>query len=93
MSPLLETIGLQKGFGAVVAANDISITVERGQRLGLIGNNGAGKTTFVNIVTGHLRPDAGRVLLDGENITGLAPRQVRRTGSAAPSRYRSFSPV
>jgi branched-chain amino acid transport system ATP-binding protein len=80
MTGLLETFGLQKRFGAVVAANDISITVQRGQKLGLIGNNGAGKTTFVNIVTGHLRPDAGQVLLDGENITGLAPRQVRRNG-------------
>lgn len=80
MTALLETIGLQKAFGAVVAASDISVAVERGEKLGLIGNNGAGKTTFVNIVTGHLTPDAGRVLLDGKNITGLAPRQVRRDG-------------
>jgi branched-chain amino acid transport system ATP-binding protein len=80
MTALLETIGLQKAFGAVIAASDISIAVEPGQKLGLIGNNGAGKTTFVNIVTGHLKPDAGRVLLDGKNITGLTPRQVRRGG-------------
>jgi branched-chain amino acid transport system ATP-binding protein len=80
MTALLETIGLRKAFGAVIAADDISIAVERGQRLGLIGNNGAGKTTFINIVTGHLKPDAGRVMLDGKDITGLAPRQVRRDG-------------
>ena len=83
MTGLLETFGLQKRFGAVVAANDISITVQRGQRLGLIGNNGAGKTTFVNIVTGHLRPDAGQVLLDGENIYDSAVDTVmlrRRVG-------------
>ena len=80
MTALLETVGLQKAFGAVVAASDISVAVQRGQKLGLIGNNGAGKTTFVNIVTGHLKPDAGRVMLDGKNITGLAPRQVRRDG-------------
>jgi branched-chain amino acid transport system ATP-binding protein len=80
MTALLETIGLQKAFGAVVAANDISVTIRRGQKLGLIGNNGAGKTTFVNIVTGHLKPDGGRVLLDGNDITRLAPRQVRRNG-------------
>jgi branched-chain amino acid transport system ATP-binding protein len=80
MTALLETIGLQKAFGAVVAAGDVSVAVQRGQKLGLIGNNGAGKTTFVNIVTGHLKPDAGRVLLDGKDITGLAPREVRRDG-------------
>jgi branched-chain amino acid transport system ATP-binding protein len=80
MTALLETIGLQKAFGAVIAASDISVAVEHGQKLGLIGNNGAGKTTFINIVTGHLKPDAGRVLLDGKDITGRAPRQVRRDG-------------
>jgi branched-chain amino acid transport system ATP-binding protein len=80
MTALLETIGLQKAFGAVIAASDISVAVQPGQKLGLIGNNGAGKTTFVNIVTGHLKPDAGRVMLDGKDITGLAPRQVRRGG-------------
>jgi len=80
MTALLETIGLQKAFGAVIAASDISVAVQRGRKLGLIGNNGAGKTTFINIVTGHLKPDAGRVMLDGKDITGLAPRQVRRDG-------------
>ena len=80
MTALLETIGLQKAFGAVIAASDISVAVEQGQKLGLIGNNGAGKTTFINIVTGHLKPDTGRVLLDGNDITGRAPRQVRRDG-------------
>lgn len=80
MTALLETIALQKTFGAVIAASDISVAVQRGQTLGLIGNNGAGKTTFINIVTGHLKPDAGRVMLDGKDITGLAPRQVRRDG-------------
>jgi branched-chain amino acid transport system ATP-binding protein len=80
MTALLETIGLRKAFGAVIAAGDISVAVQHGEKLGLIGNNGAGKTTFINIVTGHLKPDAGRVMLDGKDITGLAPRQVRRDG-------------
>jgi len=80
MTALLETIGLQKAFGAVIAASDISVAVEQGEKLGLIGNNGAGKTTFINIVTGHLKPDAGCVMLDGKDITGRAPRQVRRDG-------------
>jgi branched-chain amino acid transport system ATP-binding protein len=80
MTALLETSGLQKAFGAVIAANDISVAAHHGQKLGLIGNNGAGKTTFINIVTGHLKPDAGRVMFDGKDITGLPPRQVRRDG-------------
>jgi branched-chain amino acid transport system ATP-binding protein len=50
------------------------------ERLGLIGNNGAGKTTFINLVTGYLRPDAGRIIIDGENIAGLEPRRIRRHG-------------
>ncbi len=80
MTAILETSGLQKAFGAVIAAKDISVTVRRGERLGLIGNNGAGKTTFVNIVTGYIKPDGGQVKLDGVDITGLAPRRVRRHG-------------
>lgn len=96
MTALLETSGLQKSFGAVIAANDISVTARRGERLGLIGNNGAGKTTFVNIVTGYLRPDAGRVVLDGEDITGLAPRRVRRHGVSRsfqiPQLFASLTP-
>jgi branched-chain amino acid transport system ATP-binding protein len=63
-----------------VAAKDLSVVVKSGERLGLIGNNGAGKTTFVNIVTGYVKPDTGRILLDGKDITGLAPRQVSQHG-------------
>ena len=96
MTALLETSGLQKSFGAVVAANDISVAVRRGERLGLIGNNGAGKTTFVNLVTGYLKPDAGRVVLDGEDIAGLAPRRVRRHGVSRsfqiPQLFASLTP-
>jgi branched-chain amino acid transport system ATP-binding protein len=80
VTPVLETRHVQKAFGAVVAARDVNVVAKRGERLGLIGNNGAGKTTFVNIVTGYIKPDNGRVLLDGKDITGLAPRQVSRHG-------------
>lgn len=96
MTALLETSGLQKSFGAVVAAKDISVVARRGERLGLIGNNGAGKTTFVNLVTGYLRPDAGRVVLDGEDIAGLEPRRVRRHGVSRsfqiPQLFASLTP-
>ena len=80
MTALLEAEGLHKSFGAVTAARDVSVSVRRGERLGLIGNNGAGKTTFVNMVTGYITPDRGRVMLDGTDITGLAPRLVSRHG-------------
>lgn len=77
---ILEARGLMKSFGAVVAAKDIDVSVGPGARLSLIGSNGAGKTTFVNMVTGYLKPDAGQVLLDGKEITGLAPRLITRAG-------------
>jgi len=80
VTAVLETRSLHKSFGAVVAARDVSIEARRGERLGLIGNNGAGKTTFVNIVSGYIKPDRGEVLLDGADITGLSPRLVSRQG-------------
>jgi branched-chain amino acid transport system ATP-binding protein len=80
VNTVLETRGLHKSFGAVIAARDVSITARRGERLGLIGNNGAGKTTFVNMVSGYIKPDRGEVLLDGADITGLSPRLVNRQG-------------
>ncbi|MBC7942055.1 MAG: ABC transporter ATP-binding protein [Chitinophagaceae bacterium] len=78
--PLLSAKGLVKRFGAVVAAEDIHIDVPAGQRLSVIGSNGAGKTTFVNMVTGYLHPDAGRIELDGEDITHYAHPRIARLG-------------
>lgn len=79
-APLLVTENLEKTFGGVSAARNISITVSRGERVAIIGSNGAGKTTFVNMVTGYLAPSAGRIRFDGEDITGLSPRKVARAG-------------
>ena len=76
MTPALETTGLHKQFGALVVANDINFRLEPGARHALIGPNGAGKTTFVNLITGRLAPSAGRVLLNGEDITAL-PQAAR----------------
>jgi branched-chain amino acid transport system ATP-binding protein len=79
MDPALETVGLAKRFGGIVATDDVSFRLERGARHALIGPNGAGKTTFVNLLTGVLAPSAGRILLEGEDVTGLrADRRVRR---------------
>ena len=86
MSPanacLLSAKSLNRSFGAVVAAADISIDIATGERVCLIGSNGAGKTTFVNMITGYLKPSSGQIVLDGEDITALAPRQITHRGVA-----------
>jgi len=82
MTPMLEAHGVGKRFGAVVAAADISISIASGERVSLIGSNGAGKTTFVNMITGYLKPDEGRIVLDGRDITPLHPRAITRLGVA-----------
>jgi branched-chain amino acid transport system ATP-binding protein len=79
-APVLVAEGLQKRFGAVVAADNVSVTVPKGARLSLIGSNGAGKTTFVNMVTGYMKPDRGTITLEGQDITRLGPREVTRRG-------------
>jgi len=70
--PLLETRGLCKSFGALEVAREIDFRLDEGARNALIGPNGAGKTTLLNLLTGLLRPSRGRVLLRGEDVTGLA---------------------
>lgn len=78
--PILETQDLNKSFGAVTAAADINVIVPEGQIVGIIGANGAGKTTFVNMVTGYLKPERGRIMFKGREITALPPRQITRIG-------------
>jgi branched-chain amino acid transport system ATP-binding protein len=82
MPTVLETIDLDKHFGGIIAANKVSLRVEKGARHALIGPNGAGKTTVINLLTGVLRPTSGRILLDGQNITPLEPHQRVRLGIA-----------
>jgi branched-chain amino acid transport system ATP-binding protein len=77
---LLKATGLTKSFGAVTAARDINVTVHEGEIVGVIGSNGAGKTTFINMVTGYLKPSAGTIMFRDTDITGLPPREVVRTG-------------
>lgn len=79
-APILAARALQKRFGAVVAADDVSVEIAPGVTVGIIGANGAGKTTFVNIVTGYLKPDSGQVLFQGRDITALSPREITRLG-------------
>lgn len=70
---LLETKGITKRFGGVVADNDVSIHINKGEIVGLVGPNGCGKTTLFNCITGFMKPTEGTVLFDGEDITGKKP--------------------
>ena len=82
MTVALETQGLVKRFGGIVAANNVSLKVEKGARHALIGPNGAGKTTVINLLTGMLAPTSGRILLDGQDITRLKPHRRVKLGIA-----------
>ncbi|MEP2532403.1 ABC transporter ATP-binding protein [Shimia sp.] len=80
MSIVLETKGLSKSFGGIVAVDDVSFQLKKGELLALIGPNGAGKSTCFNMLMGQLSPTAGDVYLSGERINGLRPRQIWRKG-------------
>lgn len=77
---LLEVHDLEKNFGGVVAAHSINVTVDERETIGIIGANGAGKTTFVNMVTGYLPPSAGTIDFMGKSLLGLHPREITRLG-------------
>ncbi|TMK37508.1 MAG: ATP-binding cassette domain-containing protein, partial [Alphaproteobacteria bacterium] len=71
MTVALQTRGLEKSFGGLRVTRDLSLVVKQGARHALIGPNGAGKTTVINLLTGVLRPNAGRILLEDSDITDL----------------------
>jgi branched-chain amino acid transport system ATP-binding protein len=77
---LLVVENLNKNFGGVVAARNVSFSLTAGEILAMIGPNGAGKSTSFNMVGGQLRPDSGRVVLEGKDISGLPPRAICRLG-------------
>src|SRR5438128_4238265 len=80
MEPLLVVELLRKEFGGLVAVDDIDFVIPRGSIVSLIGPNGAGKTTFFNMITGVYKPTRGRIVLDGEEITGKPPHAVTERG-------------
>jgi branched-chain amino acid transport system ATP-binding protein len=82
VTALLQVQGLTKFFGAVRAAENVNVQVEQGELVGIVGSNGSGKTTFLNIATGYIAPDRGRVLLAGRDTAGLPPRRLTRLGVA-----------
>jgi len=77
---MIRVENISKHFGGIKAVDNVSINIARGSITGLIGPNGAGKTTLFNIIAGLYTPSAGRVFLDGEEITGLKPHQLFRKG-------------
>jgi ABC-type branched-subunit amino acid transport system ATPase component len=79
---MLTVHELSKSFGGVQAVNLVSFELKEGELLGIIGPNGSGKTTLVNLVTGFVRPDSGRVVYKGKNITGQPPYRVVSFGIA-----------
>lgn len=78
--PILVTENLEKRFGGVVAASEISLSLYPGETVAVIGSNGAGKTTFVNMVTGYLKPSSGTIRFRGRDITGSSPRKTAQAG-------------
>jgi branched-chain amino acid transport system ATP-binding protein len=80
--PLIEARDLTKRFGGIVAVDNLNLAVEHGELIGLIGPNGSGKTTTINLLTGHLSPEAGHIALRGASADGLAPSDfaARRVG-------------
>lgn len=92
MNAILRIQGLSKSFGTLVAVDHVELAVTAGEFLAVIGPNGAGKTTLFNLVTGTLRPDAGRVFLKDTNITGRAPRVIVHAGLARTFQITSVFP-
>jgi branched-chain amino acid transport system ATP-binding protein len=80
MSAILAVRDLEKTFGSLVAARDITVSVPAEQTIGVIGANGAGKTTFINMITGHLTPSKGAILFEDKDITGKPSREITRLG-------------
>ena len=78
--PILSLQGASKSFGALKVTDDVSFDLAHGEALGIIGPNGAAKSTLFNLITGNLRPDAGRVFLDGRDITSESPMQRCASG-------------
>lgn len=80
MTAILRAESLNKSFGAVTAADNINVSIEEGEVIGVIGANGAGKTTFVNMVTGYLSPTSGKLFFYDRDITGFDPKAATEIG-------------
>ncbi|HOP85018.1 MAG TPA: ABC transporter ATP-binding protein [Syntrophorhabdaceae bacterium] len=77
---IISVKGISKTFGGLKALMDVSFDVHEGEIFGIIGPNGSGKTTLINCITGFIKPDSGKVLFQGKDITGLAPHKIAHMG-------------
>ena len=93
MMAALETKGLVKRFGGLVATDNVTFRLEQGARHALIGPNGAGKTTFINLLTGVLAPTSGQILLEGQDITRLRPELRVQRGLARTFQINQLFPA
>ena len=82
IEPILQTIELTRSFDMVKAADAINVTIGHGEVVGIVGANGSGKTTFLNLITGYVKPDRGRILIMGRDSAGLPPRLITKRGIA-----------
>ena len=91
--PILTAVGLERSFGGIRAVAGVSLEIPRGCLYAVIGPNGSGKTTLFNLLTGHTRPDAGRVRFDGHDITGMPYYKVTRRGLAKSYQITTVFPL
>jgi simple sugar transport system ATP-binding protein len=92
-APLLEVEGVWKTFGSVIALQDISTTVEAGQVTCVLGDNGAGKSTLIKVLSGFHRPDQGRYLMEGTELSLKSPRDARELGIATVYQHLALVPL
>ena len=92
MSELLRTEKLTRDFGALRAVNEVDFSVKRGEVRSLIGSNGAGKSTFLDLVINKTAPTGGKVIFNGEDITGMAPHLIVRRGIGRCFQISKFFP-
>ena len=79
-APMLAVSGLTKRFGGLVAVNDMALSIRPGEILGLIGPNGSGKSTVMKLIMGIVKPNAGRVVVDGVDVAGWPSHRIARHG-------------
>jgi ABC-type sugar transport system ATPase subunit len=85
-TPILEVRDVEKRFGATLALDSVSLTLNKGEILALLGDNGAGKSTLIKILSGVVKPDAGEIRIDGERVSIGSPHDARALGSRPSTR-------